>query len=326
MLGFIAIMFFIGLVRAEYIDPIDIPATKSEISHQALHLDIATSKNRIISVGEHGIILFSDDQGETWAQASVPSSAQLNAIHIHNSTHGWAVGEDKVILKTIDSGTTWVHKYDARDADLKGPLLDVWFKDNKEGFAVGVYNTLLHTNDGGETWKNAQSNIDNEDEWHLFAIAANLNGGIYISSETGLVFRSQDQGNTFIPIETGHEGSFHGVLTQPSLNNRENVLVFGVGGTLMFSSDNGDQWESINTGTRSGLSGGIWLNPQTALITVADGSFITFDVESKRVGLFPSEVGLPLNSITRIDQDNFAAVGLGGIQIIPTNKISVRGP
>ena len=309
---------------AEYIDPIDATAHKSHIATHTLQLDITTISSRALTVGERGIVLYSNDQGKNWHQAEVSTSSHLNALYFANDQFGWAVGEDKVIIKTSDSGNNWVRQYDDRNSDLKGPLLDIWFEDEHTGYAVGVYNSLLKTVDGGKTWVSWQEHIENLDEWHLFAIAASENN-IYIASESGLIFRSINGGQSFSAVNTGHTGSFHGVITRENADSLDDVLIFGVGGIVMFSRNSGDNWEYIKMPTTTGLSSGMWLSPDLALFTGADGTLLQLDISSQKATQVMTEMGLPLSSVTRVDEERLGLVGLGGIQLFSTELLVQEG-
>lgn len=43
-------------------------------------LDIAKAGDRLVAVGERGHILYSDDKGESWVQAAVPTSVMLTRV------------------------------------------------------------------------------------------------------------------------------------------------------------------------------------------------------------------------------------------------------
>ena len=56
-------------------------AAKSPNAHKALINALEKSGDRIFGVGVHGIIIYSDDEGETWSQAeSVPFTKTLTDI------------------------------------------------------------------------------------------------------------------------------------------------------------------------------------------------------------------------------------------------------
>jgi photosystem II stability/assembly factor-like uncharacterized protein len=307
---------FCSQAGADYKDLIDMPALTMDASRYALTLDIVNTGERLVTAGERGHILYSEDNGSTWTQADVDTRAHLNAVYFADAQNGWAVGEDAVIVHSSNGGKTWTRQFDARNADLKGPLLDVWFKNSREGFAVGVYNKIYKTIDGGVTWDDWYDHVDNIDEWHLFAIAAVDDENIYLASEQGLLFVSTDGGESFSPLQTDHYGSFHGILTRSGDDGKDVLLLSGVGGVLYASLDSGESWSQLETGTEAGLSGSDWLEGGSAVVVGYGGILLLVDAALQSVSVHPQENGLPLSSVTSLAEDKLVMVGFGGPQDI----------
>jgi len=303
-------------VWAEYQDLVDLPALKIDSARYALALDVVPAGDRLVTVGERGHILFSEDQGETWTQAEVDTRAHLNAVFFADAEHGWAVGEDAVIVHSADGGRSWARQFDARDASVKGPLLDVWFRNAQEGFAIGVYNKIYKTADGGESWEDWYDHVDNLDEWHLFAIAAVNDDVIYLASEMGQLFRSTDGGESFAPLQTDHYGSFHGILARQGADGRDILLLSGVGGVLYATFDSAETWVALDTGTEAGLSGGTWLDDGSAMVVGYGGMLLQVDAGLQSVSMHPQENGMPLSGVAALTEDKLILVGFGGPQAI----------
>lgn len=297
----------------QYQDPIDLPAQQLESAKQALQLDVTPAGNRMVSVGERGFVLYTDDQGNSWQQAQVDTRANINAVTFVDAERGWAVGEDQVILATTDGGQSWHRQFDGRDADAKGPLLDVLFKDVQHGLAIGVYSKLLVTDDGGKSWSFEPERFDNPDEWHLFEMASVDENTIYIASEMGLVFVSRDGGASFTPVATGHDGSFHGLLVRKDPSGQDQIAAFGVGGVLYVSLDSGESWSQIETGTQAGLAGGTWLDDGSAVIVGAAGVQVRLSSDLDRVTTHYREDGLPMNAVIETRDGQLLQSGLLGV-------------
>lgn len=299
---------------ADYRDPLDLHAMPMDSAPQSLLLDITRAGERLVAVGERGHILFSDDMGKNWAQAEVPVRTQLNGVFFVDEKLGWAVGEDAVILHSADGGASWQKQFDARDAEMQGPLLDLYFENAREGYAVGVFNKLYRTVDGGQHWEEWQDHADNLDEWHLFAMATNGENTLYITSEAGLLFRSLDGGESFEPLQTDHDGSFHGVLAKRGYDGRDRLILSGVGGKLFTSNNGGESWLELDSFTEAGLSGGTWLADGSALVVGADGVILHISADLTSAKKFQRENGLPLSSVIQQARGDLVLVGLGGIQ------------
>lgn len=60
---------------------------------QAMLLGAAWAQKRVVAVGDHGIVLLSDDHGRSYRQArAVPVSSSLTGVSFADARHGWAVG------------------------------------------------------------------------------------------------------------------------------------------------------------------------------------------------------------------------------------------
>lgn len=96
---------------------LDTPSPEFPGLDKGLFLDISRAGSRVIAVGMHGAILYSDDQGSTWTQARVPVSVLLTAVHFVNERLGWAVGHNGVVLHSADGGVSWQRQLDGWQID-----------------------------------------------------------------------------------------------------------------------------------------------------------------------------------------------------------------
>ena len=263
------------------------PATGfSHLAASSLLLDGSTAGPRLIVVGERGHVLFSDDDGATWTQAQVPVRVMLTSVRMLDAQTGWAVGHDAVILRTRDRGETWQLVHHAPQAQL--PLLDVWFRDADNGFAVGAFGTFLASADGGDTWtcRNAcwedddgesgppllhAPDSDFEDDFHLNAIVPAGAGRLYLAGEAGVLYRSDDNGETWRALPSPYSGSWFGALALDA----DTLLVAGLRGRLFRSEDAGESWAQIDTGTTATLTDFVQVNPDLILITGLAGALLT---------------------------------------------------
>ncbi|MGF6933749.1 photosystem II stability/assembly factor-like uncharacterized protein [Paraburkholderia sp. UCT70] len=185
-------------------------------SHMML-LDAARAGKRIVAVGEHGVIVLSDDEGKTWRQArQAPVSATLSAVTFIDAQRGWAVGQWGVILATTDGGETWERQRMNRSVDQ--PLFSVLFTNERDGLAVGLWSLMLATHDGGKTWakvtapKPPGSTRADRNLYHIFA---DRQGALYIDSEQGMVLKSTDGGANWSYLATGGKGTLWSGVALP---------------------------------------------------------------------------------------------------------------
>lgn len=271
----------------------DRPAVASTHATEALLLGVARAGERIVAVGEYGDVVLSDDDGKTWRQAkSVPTQVTLTAVTFVDDKTGFAVGHDTVILKTTDAGETWTKQFGGGQSD--NALLTVAFWDANHGLAMGAFNFTAETKDGGKTWveRKTLNPIQNQpaapgaalspgaggpgapsagaapgdskdpyaaatgDENHLNAAFKGLNGEFYVAAESGVIFRSLDQGATWEKIASGYNGSFWGGLAASD----GSLYVTGMSGNIWRSTDKGTTWTKLDTaGADQSVAAGVQL-------------------------------------------------------------------
>jgi photosystem II stability/assembly factor-like uncharacterized protein len=107
-------------------------------------------RNRGWITGMDGVIIKTEDGGQTWTKVSSGTELPLYSILIRGD-RGWAVGNKGIYLMSNDGGSTWAPK----DGAIKSKfwLRQIAFCDENNGFVVGATGTVAITNDGGKTWK-----------------------------------------------------------------------------------------------------------------------------------------------------------------------------
>ena len=89
---------------------------RAQGAEHSVLLDVVKTGNRLVAVGERGVVVLSDDGGRTWRQASVSTSVTLTSVQFASLKAGWAVGHSGVVVHTEDGGETWTRQLDGRTA------------------------------------------------------------------------------------------------------------------------------------------------------------------------------------------------------------------
>ena len=282
------------------IDPLNAPASLLEGPLAAPLLGVARAGDALVSVGLHGLIQRSRDNGQSWQQVPSPVSSDFVQVRFSDAQNGWIVGHDCVVLHSTDGGLSWTVQMDGRqllgvlnnvygqraeggDQDaadmvqevsramgssatadvLPAPLLDVLFDAQGHGFAVGAFGMILRSEDAGKTWQPWIERADNPKRMHLYGLAEH-NGTFYISGEQGLLLRLDEQQQRFVKIDTPYTGTYFGVRAFDHL-----LLTFGLRGNLFASRDDGQSWQALDTHLKSSLVSIV--EQGTALIVVSQG-------------------------------------------------------
>lgn len=301
----------------------DSPATyavESPRASQSLLLGIAPAGARLVTVGDRGHILYSDDQGASWQQGRVPTRQLLTSVFFVDDLRGWAVGHDAQILHSADGGVNWTLQYS--DPELEAPLLDILFTDARRGFAVGAYGSLLRTLDGGAHWEAISDVLDNEDGFHLNAITRLTDDTLVIVGEMGALFRSTDGGDSWETLDSPYEGSLFGVLPT---REAQGLVIYGLRGHVYRSDDAGDSWQEIALqrpdGGRFefGLADGALLDDGTLLIVGHGGALLRSqdDGQSFQVTLRADRQSYA--GVAARDDGSLLLIGQGGVQVEPAS-------
>jgi photosystem II stability/assembly factor-like uncharacterized protein len=284
-------------------------AEPARLAAQSLLIALARAGDRLVAVGDRGIIVLSDDRGASWQQAQeVPVQALLTGVCFHDARHGVAVGHDEVILVTEDAGRTWKRTHYAPEA--QGPLLDVWCGSGGATIAVGAYSAYLVSQDGGLHWQSVKftpaaapaasaSSAGATDEtalnggYHLNRIAAGAGARLYIAGEAGHLYRSDDGGSNWRQLSSPYAGSFFDVLPLGG----DVVLALGLRGHVYRSTDAGMSWQPARTLTDVMLDGGVRFGSHSVVLVGLSG-----------VLLVSADDGVSFVPLRQADQPGFAAV------------------
>ncbi|OMH28477.1 hypothetical protein BGP75_20890 [Motiliproteus sp. MSK22-1] len=236
------------------IDRLSLPAMTSSLAKQSLLLDITVTDNSFYAVGERGHILYSNDNGLSWQQSSVPVSVSLTAIDFVNSSNGWAVGHDGVILNTRDAGRSW-------QKQLDGFQVNQMVVKHYQQLLGKVEQRLQLIEERGEDGSELEERIESYEMALEDAVIAEEEGPtkpffdlLFISEQQGwvigsygLIFETKDGGKHWIPQMEKLENpdGFH--LNAIIQTRQGDIYIAGEAGVLFRSTDNGDNWQLLDS-------------------------------------------------------------------------------
>jgi photosystem II stability/assembly factor-like uncharacterized protein len=322
------------------------PALQVRAPERQVLLAAAQARQRLVAVGERGLVVLSDDDGISWRQARVvPVSTTLTAVAFADAEHGWAVGHGGVVLHTGDGGATWSRQADgtslaqaalqaaeqavrtsagsaAAQRALKDatalvadgpdkPLLDVYFEDARRGWVVGAYNLAFETSDGGVHWNSISARVDNPKSLHLYAIRAQ-GQSVYIVGEQGQMQRSVDGGQSFAPLASPYKGSWFAL----AIESDGAVVAAGMRGSAFRSTDRGDSWQPIAGAPPLSLTSATPLPGGGVLLANQGGQLFTSRAGAA-VRALPVPPLPPLNGLLMLNSGALLTLGVGGALRLP---------
>lgn len=332
------------------------PAIGLKQPERAVLLDITAAGRRLVSVGERGVIIVSDDLGRSWHHVGSPVSATLTAVEFVDARSGWAVGHHGVVLHTTDGGDHWQLQLDGaaaaqmvlaaaqleafapdkdplqRQRQLKEaerlvqegsdkPFFNLYFADDHTGWVVGAYGLCFYTSDAGATWQPWMQHLTNPDQLHLYAITG-FGDVVYIAGEGGLFLTSSNGGLSFASSSTPYRGSFF-TLTRTSDSQ---LVLAGMDGHAYRSEDSGKTWDALaELGTESWMASAA-VHGGRALLANQSGQLVVSQPQTNALTLVGSAPGAPVAAVIQAGDGSLVTVGLHGVRRIAEPNIPEAAP
>jgi len=312
---------------------------------------VARAGARLVAVGEHGVIVYSDDNGQRWRQAQVPVDLTLTSIAFADANHGWAAGHYGVILHTNDAGLTWqeqlnglqVNQLTLKAAEIAvasndpslgtpravaranhfladgpdKPFLSILPSDPSRALVFGAYRMTVITTNGGANWQDWSLHISDPISHNLYG-AALAGTRLYVVGEAGNVFESTDGGGKFSSMVVPSNATMLTVLPAEP----QSVFVCGVAGQAFHSDDGGLSWQPVAFDTSANLTAGITLVSGAMLVGSESGHLYISEDEGATFRELPAALPMAIYGMVQAANDNVVAVGNVGVSIISASMLN----
>ncbi|AMO76003.1 WD40/YVTN/BNR-like repeat-containing protein [Pseudomonas citronellolis] len=334
LLGWVAQVSFAtnNPVNRDVADTLQQKSTASALASRSALNAVALAGERLVVAGVRGHILYSDDQGGHWKQASVPVSVSLTGLCFADALNGWAVGHRGVILATRDGGQSWTRQLDgfraaqaildayrsdperaeeARrlvDEGADKPFLAVQCLGGSRVLAVGAYGLAFASDDSGVHWQLARELQDGSNGRHLNAVER-LHGHLFLAGELGGLMRVNDDLHNFVRLDEPYDGSFFGLLA----SNAGTLFAFGLRGHLFRSEDQGGSWQQVALPTTKSLTAGARLKDGSLLLADESGQGWLSRDDGRSFQAVSPEQRFPLVALLATTDGGSLAVGSNGI-------------
>jgi photosystem II stability/assembly factor-like uncharacterized protein len=253
-------LVLLGLTHAAAAAPE--PALMMPRAQRSLLLDVARAGERLVAVGERGHVLYSDDSGRTWTQASVPVSVLLTAVWFADAHRGWAVGHDGMIIATADGGASWELQRDGIAAQ------EVINRESLEAARRAVAAAQGGAPDAPAA-EEAQAALEEEEDRASQPVYApplmdvwfaDADNGIAVGAY-GSYLRTGDGGRTWVHdkarIDNPDELHYYAIAS----GGAGRLLIVGETGSMFRSRDGGASWEPLARAYEGTLFGALAFTP-----------------------------------------------------------------
>lgn len=232
------------------------PALTAAAAASSVLLDIAKAGDKLVAVGERGLIIYSDD-GRSWQQAKVPLSETLTAVSFSSAELGWAVGHGGTILHSSDGGKSWQLQLDGNQANQQ------WlaYTKTKEVALGAQIENLEQSGSGKDSDLLSDLRVEQEDagfavEDAVVAVSTgpadpfldiwfgDNNNGIAVGAY-GMIYRTDNGGKDWKIAAAGIDNPYRYHYYSLTADASGRLFLSGEAGLMYRSLDGGKQWQRL---------------------------------------------------------------------------------
>ena len=227
---------------------ISVTGCKKNDSGTSTEKQVAWVVGQADSAYSAGVILYTEDGGDTWArQGDLQMLKDIDILNIVSidKDHLWAVGAMNTILKTEDGGKNWV-KVTTSPAPAYSNMMSVSATDKNHVAVSGAPGIVLVTSDGGGSWRMADTNLFRSGIVQgVCAITSDIIYAVGQYATTtgtrGLVAMTRDGGNTWdtlVPPDDYNRYLWIGACA----TDTNHICIYGCVGHYMVTGDGYTTW------------------------------------------------------------------------------------
>ncbi|HEY5534276.1 MAG TPA: T9SS type A sorting domain-containing protein [Ignavibacteria bacterium] len=201
-----------------------------------------------------------------WSQSPGIYGGEVRCFAVASNGNTYMGSNGSGIYKTIDGGNNWT-KVNTGILNLNVRAMAI---NSSDHIFAGILDStgygILRTTNNGVNWNyTALSNTD------IRTIVINSSGHIFVGTDSTGIFRSTDNGVSFVQVNNGL--TFRNIRSI-AINSSGDLFAAAYTGGVFKSTDNGGNWTQVNTGLSNLYANSIAVNPVNGYLFVGTGNAV----------------------------------------------------
>jgi photosystem II stability/assembly factor-like uncharacterized protein len=201
-------------------------------------LAVGANAGNIVVVGSHGLVLSSNDDGESWQRQELPGWPALIDVTACNNRNFAALSFEGDIWVSEDEGRSW----EARKLGTEESPQAITCDSSNRLWVVGAFTTILNSEDLGNNW----SLFTTDEDIILNTIQFISDTEAFVSGEFGTLMKTTDAGASWETLPPMEEDFYpQDIHFDDSLNG----WAIGLIGAILHTDDGGQSWHRQESNT-----------------------------------------------------------------------------
>lgn len=275
-----------------------------------IFLAIGSNAEDIVVVGSHGLVLVSNNDGESWQRQELSEWPALIDVAACANGNFAALSFEGDVWVSEDRGKTW----QARKLGTEESPQSITCDSGNRLWVVGAFATISHSDDLGSNWSLSTT----DEDIILNNIQFISDNEAYISGEFGTLMKTTDRGANWEMLAPIKEDFYPQDMY---FENDQSGWVIGLAGLVLHTSDGGQSWQIQETNTLVSLFR-LAMSNETLIAVGGEGKIFGLNGDSWRELNHGKSIRLYLGGIEALQNDRIIVAGPAGIlHILSVNDI-----
>lgn len=272
--------------------------------------------------GDSGMILRSNDGGRSWNRMDSPTSANLSRLVfpsgriVPNSRTAWIAGDSGIVLRTTNRGGPWTKLRSPGVATFRS----LFFSNFINLWLTGDSGKIYRSSNVGSSWT-LISGAPATTQFHAISFVSRDSGWAVGSEGTIVRINQSSSGEATLRLQ---ESPVRSTLRACAFYRDGTGYAVGDSGVIIKTTDFGNRWDRLESGTQATLHDVYFVNKNTVLAIGENGTILrtvsggkyepVFVAENPRFDFGSVEIGTTRSVRIEITNGGIAPLNISDIQ------------